>query len=215
MKAALANIGKPSVLSADTPLGLSAIHKSDCAAAIWQREPLPSFQAWIDSLAPAELPKTRVTLQPSHVRDATSHVCELCGTPDCQERARLIDDVAALSDIFARLMGAPYVQLRLDVVTTSYCRKFHVDAVTARLICTYRGTGTQYTIGADGTNPQHVLTAPTGSPILMRGTLWPEIPQSRVLHRSPPIEGSGETRLVLILDPITDADDLSLQKIIH
>nr|WP_245926135.1 DUF1826 domain-containing protein [Ascidiaceihabitans donghaensis] len=27
------------------------------------------------------------------------------------------------------------------------------------------------------------------------------------LHRSPPIEGSGETRLVLVLDPIFDLED--------
>ncbi|WP_369333777.1 DUF1826 domain-containing protein [Aquicoccus porphyridii] len=27
-----------------------------------------------------------------------------------------------------------------------------------------------------------------------------------LLHRSPPIEGSGETRLVLVLDPVTGTE---------
>lgn len=46
------------------------------------------------------------------------------------------------------------------------------------------------------------MTVPTGSPIILRGTRWPETPVSRLLHRSPPIVGTGETRLVLVLDPV-------------
>ncbi len=191
----------------DTPEGLSAIQGPGCAAAIWRRHPLPSFQTWIDALEPGRLPKARVILRPENVREAASQICEAAGTPACDERERLVDDVAALADIFAGLMPAPYLRLRFDVVTTNACRKFHIDAVTARLICTYRGTGTQYGISTDGAEPRRVFTVPTGAPILLRGTLWPERPRSGLLHRSPPIEGTGETRLVLVLDPISDMDD--------
>jgi len=51
------------------------------------------------------------------------------------------------------------------------------------------------------------LDRPTGAPILLRGTLWPEHPRSGLLHRSPPIEGTGETRLVLVLDPVDDPEE--------
>ena len=192
---------------ADTPEGLSAIHRPDCAAAIWRRQPLSSFQDWVDRLDPAHLPRARSILRPDAVRDAVTAICETVGTPQDAERTRFVDDVAALADIFAGLMNAPFLRLRLDVVTTNACRKFHIDAVTARLICTYRGTGTQYGISADGAGPKRVFTAPTGAPILLRGTLWPESPRSGLLHRSPPIEGTGETRLVLVLDPIYDPED--------
>lgn len=101
----------------------------------------------------------------------------------------------------------PYVRLRLSRVTANACSKFHIDAITARLVCTYRGTGTQYGISHDGGGPKRMFTVPTGSPILLRGTLWPESPRSGLLHRSPPIEGSGETRLVLVLDPIFDPEE--------
>lgn len=127
--------------------------------------------------------------------------------PAGPERNRLIDDIAALADIFAEIMRARWLRLRLDVVTTNACRRFHIDAVTARLVCTYRGTGTQYGISADGAEPSRIFTVPTGAPILLRGTLWPERPRSGLLHRSPPIEGSGETRLVLVLDPVDDPED--------
>jgi len=185
----------------DTPQGLSALHRPGCAAAIWRRQPLPGFQSWIDGLDADVLPRARVILRPDAVRNAASEVCEACGTPAGPARDRLVDDIAALADIFAGLMQARWLRLRLDVVTTNACRRFHIDAVTARLVCTYRGTGTQYGISTDGAEPRRIFTVPTGAPVLLRGTLWPERPRSGLLHRSPPIEGTGEARLVLVLDP--------------
>ena len=192
---------------ADTPDGLSAIKRPGCAAAIWRRQTVPRFQSWIDSLEPKLLPKARVIVRPADVRDAVFQICEASATPDCAERTQLIDDTAALAEIFAGLMRAPYLRVRFDVVITTMCRRFHIDAVTARLICTYRGTGTQYGILTDGPAPKRVFTVPTGAPILLRGTLWPEHPHAALRHRSPPIEGTGETRLLLVLDPVMGPDD--------
>ncbi len=186
---------------------LSAIHKPGCAAAIWQRQPLASFQAWIDALDPAQLPQGRVVLRPDRVREAVTTLCNDANTPEGPERTRLIDDIAAMAEMFAHVMGAPYLRVRLDAVTTNACRKFHVDVLTARLVCTYRGTGTQYGTGCTTGDPIRVFTVPTGSPIVMRGKRWPETPASGLLHRSPPIEGSGETRLLLVLDPISNLEE--------
>ncbi|MFQ6549637.1 DUF1826 domain-containing protein [Aestuariibius sp. 2305UL40-4] len=192
----------------DAPKGLSAICNPGCAAAIWRRQAMPGFQRWIDALDPGQLPDGRVILQPDAVRQTVLQLCQLSGLPDAPERDRLIADIAALADIFAGLMDARYLQLRLTAVATNACRRFHVDAVTARLVCTYRGTGTQYGPSTDGADPQQVATVPTGAPILLRGTLWPGEPPSGLLHRSPPIEGTGETRLVLVLDPVFDLDEV-------
>lgn len=191
----------------ETPEALSAFQEPDSAAAIWRRQPSPGFQDWIDRLAPKHLPQTRMILRPEEVRDAVTKLCNATGTPDCAERTRLIDDIATLADIFAGLMRAPFLRLRLDIVTNNACRKFHIDAVAARLICTYRGTGTQYGVSDGGADPQQVFIVPTGAPILLRGTLWPTSPPSALRHRSPPIEGTGETRLLLVLDPISDPDE--------
>ena len=122
-------------------------------------------------------------------------------------RPQLVDDIAALAEVFADLMDAPYLRLRLAAITSNACRKFHIDEITGRLVCTYRGIGTQYGISTNGLDPSRVFTVPTGAPILLRGTLWPELPASGLLHRSPPIEGTGETRLVLVLDALTDLED--------
>ena len=191
----------------DTPEGLLAIHPAACAALIWRRQPFPNFQSWIDGLDPNVLPRARVILRPDAVRAAALEVCNACDTPAGPERDRLVDDIAALAEIFAGVKRARWLRLRLDVVTTSACRKFHIDAVTVRLVCTYRGTGTQYGIATNGAEPSRIFTVPTGAPILLRGTLWPETPRSGLLHRSPPIEGTGETRLVLVLDPVIDPEE--------
>lgn len=191
----------------DRPEGLGAIKTPDSAAAIWQRQPAPGFQAWIDALAPAVLPSARLILRPADIRTAVTEVCDLHGTPDGPERTRLIDDIAALGEIFMGTVAAPYLRLRLSPIDTNACRRFHIDKLTARLICTYRGTGTQYGTSVNGAQPDRIFTVPTGAPIVLRGTDWPERPASGLLHRSPPIEGTGETRLVLVLDPIFDPED--------
>ncbi|MEM9435439.1 MAG: DUF1826 domain-containing protein [Pseudomonadota bacterium] len=190
-----------------TPRDLAAIWNPDCAAAIWQREPLHAFQHWIEGLTPFELPRARVILRPAEVRQAMTELCASYSLAPCEERAMLVDDVAALADVFAQLMQAPFVRLRLDVISTNACRKFHVDTLTARLICTYRGSGTQYGISWNGRDPARVFTAATGSAIVLRGKLWPAEASPELVHRSPPIEGTGEARLVLVLDPIMDLEE--------
>ncbi|MEP1328539.1 DUF1826 domain-containing protein [Pseudophaeobacter sp.] len=189
---------------ASSPASLTAIHQPNCAATVWQRDPLPRFQHWIDTLPPDQLPKARMILRPEAVCDALIDIARQHGTPECAERNLLIEDASALASIFASVMNTAYIRFRFDVINTNACRKFHVDAVTARLVCTYRGTGTQYGVSENGHDPEQIMTVPTGSPIILRGTRWPETPLSGLLHRSPPIVGTGETRLLLVFDPIED-----------
>ncbi len=190
-----------------TPDGLRMLKDPDCAAAVWQRTPLPEFQNWIDDLDPDLLPSTRVFLRPNTVQAAVTDICDIQGLQKSVHRQRLIEDIAALAQIFSSIITAPYIRLRLDRVTTNACRRFHIDAITARLVCTYRGTGTQLGTSQQDTDPTQIFTVPTGSPVLLRGTRWPEQPSAGLLHRSPPIEGSGETRLVLVIDPIFDPNE--------
>lgn len=203
------------VATGAAPRSLASIKKSNCAAAIWQREPVQAFRDWIDGLTPYELPKARILLRPGDVRQAMTDLVDSYALAPCDERTMLIDDVAALAHIFATVMGTPFVRLRLDVINTNACRKFHADLMTARLICTYRGTGTQYGISKFGEDPDRIFTTATGSPIMLRGHLWPAAAAPELLHRSPPIEGTGQTRFVLVLDPVTDLEDARKEEFLH
>jgi len=190
---------------ATVPEALDVLHQPGCAAAIWRRQLPKDVTAWLDGLAPERLPVGRVVLRPNAVTKTVEHLCEMAGTPAGAERDWFIADVADLAERFAGLMEADYVRLRLDAIETNACRKFHIDAVTARLVCTYRGPGTQYGISPDGEEPARIFETGPGAPMVLRGTRWPEYPKSGLLHRSPPIEGTGTTRLVLVFDPISEA----------
>ena len=185
---------------------LTVIRDPGCAVALCQRQPDRNVLEWLERLDSDRLPKARVILPPDRISEALEQICDISNTPDCEERKRLIDDVTKLAKVFADLMKTAHLRLRFDVVTTNSCKKFHIDRITARLLCTYRGTGTQYGVSIDGPEPDHILTVPTGSPIVLRGSLWPETPKSGILHRSPPIEGTGEYRSILVLDPIFDLE---------
>lgn len=187
---------------------MHAISKPGCAAAVWLRRLEPGVQTWLDTRAPDTLPQARVVAPSASVPDVVQHVCDGSGLPPSPERAWLEQDIVRLAQTFATVMKAPYLRIRIDRIATNACRRFHLDAVTARLVCTYRGPGTQYgTPSPLGGDPERIVTAPTGAPILLRGTLWPETPSAGLRHRSPPIEGTGETRLLLVLDPVSTPDD--------
>ena len=173
---------------------------------IWDRHIPVNIQDWLNKIDPKLIPSFRHIFHKNEVSKNINNIFENSLSKDTQINW-LIQDITRLSKLFSSLMKVKFVRLRLDVVSTDSCRKPHVDAISGRLICTYRGTGTQYGFSTDDGDPKSFLTTPTGSPILLRGTLWPENPFLGLLHRSPPIEGSGETRFVLVIDPIIDPEN--------
>ena len=184
--------------------GLYAIRKPSVPAVIWRRTPLSKFQTWIDSLSDEQLPSARISLPLNAISEALTEVMQISGTPACVQREMLVGDITALANVFAEINRTKFLRLRLEAITGNACSKFHIDAVTTRLVCTYRGPGTQYCFSTDKCDSSNIFDVPTSSPIVMRGTLWPTKDKSGFFHRSPPIEGSGKTRLLLVLDPIRD-----------
>lgn len=182
---------------------LDAIRSPGCAVAVWQRR--LHFQDWIDTLAPDRLPEARLVLRPDHAEDAIAAVLA-DRIAECSNRRKLIDDIALLARSFAHILKIRRVRLRLDVLRDDACTRFHLDNVAARLLCTYRGRGTEYGRSRAGEDPQSIHDLPTGSVGVFRGRLWPGPERSRVLHRSPPIAGLGETRLLLVIDPPREDD---------
>ena len=195
---------KPNLPRVTDPADLTVLTAPDCPAAIWSRQHSETLSVWLDRLPASQLPRWRETVAVEEVSDAVRDACAEAGTPEGVERDELITEIQMLADTFAALMKVAAVLLRLDVITSNACKRFHIDAVSARLICTFRGTGTQLVAAESADDPGAVLTVSRGSPILLKGTLWPDAPASGLLHRSPPIEGTGETRLVLVFDPVFD-----------
>ena len=200
-----------SLVSSDQLDGLRQVRRPACAAAIWQRELGRSFRDWIDGHAPSALPSARFVVDAHDVEAAIDRTIAASGLTPGAHRDWLRDDACALATTFRRLMDTPFLRVRFDVIASNACAKFHIDAVTARLICTYRGHGTEYGFAPTGPKqsaPDKIMRLPAGAPMVLRGTLWLTTPPASFVHRSPPIEGTGETRLLLVLDPITDPNEV-------
>ena len=181
------------------PAVLALVAAPGRAAAIWDRRPDAVLADWLALLPPARLPRLRAGLSVAEVGTAVTEGCAIAGLPDAGLRAAFAADIADLARRFAGLMASPHLHLRLDPVDGDACRRFHVDNVPARLLCTYRGPGTEYGIARDGADPDPVHRMATGAVGLFRGRGWPGAPPALV-HRSPPIAGTGAVRLVLVLD---------------
>lgn len=87
---------------------------------------------------------------------------------------------------------------RLEYVTDDACRKFHKDDTDFRLITTYFGPGTQWRVERAGEEPGNIGEMKPHEVGMLLGQRCGLA--NCVLHRSPPIEGSGQARLVLVLD---------------
>lgn len=186
---------------------LAKITDDGCNLAVWER-PAP---AGIDTLDLGTLEPLRFAAPLSEFEARLDSRCQGAGYTPATARTALVRDVANLADHYAAIMQLDKVQVRLEVVTTDSCRKFHADYVKARLITTYIGTGTQWIEGADvariakGAEPSRINTLEPGDVGLFKGKMWSENP---AIHRSPPIEGTNAMRLLLVLDPAQEAGGL-------
>ena len=115
----------------------------------------------------------------------------------------LAGDIEVLALRFADILSVSSVNIRIEQVRDDACRKFHRDALRARLICTYSGPGTELAVlRDDDEQPRDIDAVPTGCPVLLKGKHWPGPPSRMLVHRSPPIEGTGTARLVVVIDEL-------------
>ncbi len=180
---------------------LADIRDPGIAAAIWRRTPDPEFQRWVNALPKDNLPELR-TVVPVHLAEAAVRAaCESHGLPACRERDMLASDVGALALMLAKTLTVRLLRLRLDVSEDVMCPKFHLDNVRARLLCTYRGPGTEYVPENVAEEPGRIRQVPPGGVAVFRGRQWSCGERTALLHRSPAATPAGGPRLLLVIDP--------------
>jgi hypothetical protein len=139
--------------------------------------------------------------------------------PQFKHRSVLLEDIALLSDMFTCLFDQDNVGLRLKVLDTTMCPRFHVDQVPCRLLTTYTGPATEWlpNESADrnklGTGNQglsddlsglfqqasDIESMNAGDVALLKGEVWQGNEGRGLIHRSP-INSGGHKRLLLTLD---------------
>ena len=202
---ALAGSVTAKVAYVDEVEGLIQLFDGNTAGVIWRRRVHKRMQSWLDTLPVDQLPTGRIVLPVSQVRSAVTELMNISEMPDCAERQLLLDDICLLAHEFDELFAPAYLRLRFDVVTTNKCPKFHIDHVAARLLCTYRGVGTEYSFLDDQKRPAEIFTTPNCAAIVLRGTKWPTDCANNLVHRSPEINDENETRLLFVIDPVDNS----------
>ena len=207
---ALAGSVTAKVAYVDEVEGLIQLFDGNTAGVIWRRRVPKRMQSWLDTLPVDQLPTGRIVLPVSQVRSAVTELMNISEMPDCAERKLLLDDICLLAHEFDELFAPAYLRLRFDVVTTNKCPKFHIDHIAARLLCTYKGAGTEYSFLDDRKRPAEIFPTPNCAAIVLRGTKWPTDCANNLVHRSPKINDENETRLLLVIDPVDNAGDKEL-----
>lgn len=189
--------------------GLADIDRPGIELAAWKRGPDPAWAGWLAALPADALPACRLEIALDDAVHSLNAHFDVCGIPCDQPRDAFVADIASLVTRFAALAQSRTVRLRLDVITGDACRRWHRDCVPLRLICTYRGPGTQWVPPAwgaavmarpDDDAPQ-AMAFDTGDVALFKGCGWAgQTHDGGIVHRSPRIAGTGTTRLVLVLD---------------
>ena len=192
------------------PAVLSRIRDPGVALAIWHRRAPSGLARWLDSLPAERLPEGRFAGPVKDVPDRLSMLCDLVGLGDDLRRCALIDDIARLARLFAALTGNDDLDLRLEALDHDSCWRFHRDHVGYRINATYRGPGTQWlparlagrAVRAQRRYRGDLNELPRFAVGLFKGAA--RVGDQAVVHRSPPVEGSGVTRLFLCLNEVSD-----------
>ncbi len=173
---------------------------------LWHR-PLPSgVEKWLLSLSSDHLPCGRILARREEFESALDQILEASATSQCNETTLFVSDVVEIATLFADIAETELVDIGLDVVEHDSCWKFHRDHVRLRALTTYFGPGTKYVSDDDADRAVaeqrefkgSVHKIPKHTVALFKGAK--DVKSRGVVHRSPPIVGTGQTRLVLTLN---------------
>jgi hypothetical protein len=181
---------------------LVAILETDCSVAVLRRHPQPAIVAYLDAAlgAPGGMAGFRRVLDVASP-DYPSLLPALPG------RDALAADLSALTSLFADLLGCERIGFRLEVCSAAMCPKFHADRVALRMLCTYRGPGTQW-IDPEHEDPQAAIEgraiaqAAAFDVVLLKGHAWPGNDGHGAVHRSPDVAPECAPRVLAAFDAV-------------
>lgn len=217
MDMTLPPIAATSILQSDDIAALTGIFEPECQVSLWHRPEPAGVAAYLQAALDAgRLGRGfRKTL-------GINEACDFPELPDLPGKQTLVDDLQLVAEVFSELLGCPGIGLRLEVLDKAMCPRFHVDRTGIRLLCTYRGPGTEWL-------PEHLADrsrmgplagglpdassglirdnaaigrAPGYSLVLLKGSLWQGNAGRGAIHRSPAVSENEAPRIVLALDAV-------------
>lgn len=128
----------------------------------------------------------------------------------------LLEDMATIAEAIAFLFDTETVGVRLRLLNSAMCPRFHCDNLSVRMVTTYHGPGSEWLpehavnragLGAPNPNRPEIVTDNSaiqrlmvGDIALIKGSGWEGCEERGLVHRSPAMT-EGETRLLMTIDP--------------
>ena len=207
-------------VSTSLPVGsqssmLTEIYQPKHNIAIWQRTlPTVMTDAINDML---QTRKSLALVQRVSPDNAAEYIRDKLEGEACA--GRLSEDVALIVDMFCCLFDVEEAGLRLTMLDSAMCPKFHVDQIPCRLVTTYTGIATQWLESKDidrsklgrasvgiaddlsglFDNDLAIKQMQAGDVGLLKGSGWKGNEGAGLVHRSPGLM-LNERRLLLTLD---------------
>ncbi|GAB2181319.1 DUF1826 domain-containing protein [Denitratisoma sp. agr-D3] len=202
---------------AENLLALTAIFEPEVQAVHWPRRAKGDVLAYLAEAA--RHGRLGRGLRQTVAQDAAPDLTDL---PDLPGRAALAAEVATLCAIYGDLLGCPAIGLRIEVVDGAMCPRFHVDRTGIRLVCTWRGSGTEWVddpgldrarlgLGSGGLADEQsgllsvaatIHQAQAFDVVLLKGCLWQGNEGCGAVHRSPAVTPIQAPRVLLALDAL-------------
>lgn len=207
-----ARVGGPDVVFGEASGILHAIHRPQVRMAVWQRAlPDSIHQAMASFTALMPLHWLFALRAQAPAAPALAQALRGFGPAMAPAFAPWRDDLLGLLALARALVPGADLHVRIETKASNDRAVFHADAVALRMLCTYRGLGTQWRrgeacdhrapprdAGADGSGAS-VEQLPTGAVAVMKGRAYPGQPDRALIHRSPPTPPTCP-RVVCVID---------------
>jgi len=193
---------------------LNGIHFPESSLVVWDRPVLPDIGLELDNVGADAFPDARVRFYAGKARDELAALISAQGFDAVSVFPGWLADMTRLADVFFDLAGCRPVTARLETLARTGCPRFHVDHSYLRLVCTYRGPGTEWLDDAQvdrvaqaGGAPNEAIVRfgkpsrmPTFAVGLMKGSRYPGCADTGLVHRSPALGPGDPARVLFCLD---------------
>ena len=180
---------------------------------LWKRPPQTEISRELAALGAKDLPDMRCA---TTLETFDHDVCPLLQkqTLDPLAFSHWRNDMRRLATHFFTVAEGREVTIRLLTTSTDDCRRFHFDRCNLRLLCTYLGPGTEWLTDeqvdrqAQGSGAPNEDIIRFGEPSafepfwvgILKGEAYPGNAGHALIHRSPSIESTRQTRVLFCLD---------------
>ncbi|WP_232229469.1 DUF1826 domain-containing protein [Marichromatium purpuratum] len=203
----------PRHLISEQPCDLRYVTAPELNLSLWRRRPIETVEREVACLRATDLPDIRCRTSPPTFDEDIGALLSAQGLNPSAFSAWLAD-LRRLADLFFAVCAGREVSVRLETTDADGCPRFHVDRTYLRLLCTYRGPGTEWLTDEQVDRDAQASGAPNarivriGEPCrflpfwvgILKGDAYPGNAGRGLVHRSPPTAGSGQTRVLFCLD---------------